>query len=184
MRRPSPSMAVAVVALVAALGGVAIASPIGGDGKVYLCYSQIAIDNPAASEGDYVVATNAGTPCSGDYPDQLAFNQAGPEGKTGPTGPTGVSGPQGADGGTKVLPKDVVKDVLDEMKKADKLADKQRDRLTDLQRQIERAKEDAQRQQEYMLWRKQQQLIESITQITNAITAMADANRRVIRSID
>ena len=35
-----------------------------------------------------------------------------------------------------------------------------------------------------MLWRKQQQIIESITQITNAITAMADANRRVIRSID
>jgi hypothetical protein len=179
-------MAVAVTALVVALGGVAVAAPIGGDGKVHLCYSQQAIDNPASSEGDLVVATNAGTACPDDFPDELVFSQAGPEGKVGPVGAPGTPGtpgPQGVPGGEK-LPKPISKDLIDDLKKADKLAEKNREKLSEIDDKIARMKREAERVRMEALLRQQQHVIESVKEIASAVSRMAEANRRVVQGLD
>jgi hypothetical protein len=170
-------MAVAVTALVAALGGVAIASPIGGDGKVHLCYSQAGVD---AADGNQVVAVNAGSPCPAEYPQSLVLNQTGP---AGAPGPTGAPGPQGPGGTNPKLTLKTAQDALKQLQKADKIADKSEDKLRKLEEAIERAKDDATQQEELALWHKQQRMVEMIQQITDAITQLANANRQVIRDL-
>jgi hypothetical protein len=171
-------MAVAIVALVAALGGVAVASPIGGDGKVYLCYSQEGVD---VGDGNQVVAVNAGSACPAEYPQALLLNQTGPTGVPGPSGPTGAPGPQGP-GGQK-LPQPISQDLIDDLKKADKLADKNIDRLKGLKDKL-KLLEDSKDRQEQMLALRQRQMIEALMQITNAITQIGDANRKVVQRLD
>jgi hypothetical protein len=180
-------MAVAITALVVALGGVAVASPIGGDGKVHLCYSQQAIDNPASTEGDLVVATNAGTACPDDFPDELVFSQAGPEGKVGPVGAPGApggAGPQGAPGGVKGLDKEKSKASIEDLKQADKLADKTKDKLKEIDAKLKKLDEKSQRRQLAGLVAQQIQAAEALAQINRAIEEMARAQRRIVNDLD
>ncbi len=177
MPRPKPSMVVAITALVVALGGVAVASPIGGDGRVYLCFSQAGVD---VNDGNDVVAVNAGSPCPAEYPQSIVLNQAGPQGKTGPTGPTGAPGPQGPVA-EKPLPKPISKDLIDDLKNADKLADRNRDKLDKLK---DKLKEDAGRRQQQLLAEQQRAMIEAVIKITNAVTQIAETNRRIVKNLD
>jgi hypothetical protein len=174
MRRPSPSMAVAIAALVAALGGVAVASPIGGDGKVHLCYSQKGVDD---MDGNQVVAVNAGAPCPADYPDALVLNQ------TGPAGAPGAPGPQGPGGQVIKLGDKIAKDAIKGLEKADKVADKQEDKLRALEKKIAEQKSSAQSKQQEALWQKQQQLAQTMKQITKMLEEIAAANQQVIKSL-
>jgi ChpA-C len=100
MRRvPSPALTVAFVALIVALGGVAVAAIPGPDGVIHACYA----DNNAVSQvgaglapGTEVVSPkgalrviDSGESCgAGETP--LSFNQTGPAGPaaTGSTVPT------------------------------------------------------------------------------------------------
>jgi hypothetical protein len=178
MRRPSPSMAVAVTALVAALGGVAVASPIGGDGKVHLCYSQEGVD---VNDGNQVVAVNAGSPCPSEYPQSLVLNRTGP---AGVPGPTGIPGPQGPVGAPKPLPKPVSKEAIDELKKSDKLADKNRDKLRDLADKLKQMNGKNVDAETLRLMQQQRRMAEIMRQIADAMSQMAAANRKVIQNID
>jgi len=177
MRRPTPAMAVAITALVAALGGVAVASPIGGDGKVHLCYSQAGVD---VNDGNQVVAVNAGSPCPAEYPDALVLNQSGPQ---GPAGTPGTPGPQGPGGEVVKLQLKTAQEALKQLEKADKIADRNEDKLRALEKQIEARKEDAATREQQALWLKQQQLTEMIQQLVNAIMQMTSANQQVIKNL-
>jgi hypothetical protein len=171
-------MVVAITALVVALGGVAVASPVGGDGKVYLCFDQEGMDT---LQSGAVRAVKAGTPCPDGFT-SFVLNQTGPEGKAGPVGAPGTPGPQGP-GGEK-LPKPISKDLIDELKQADKLADKNRGRLSELEEQIARMKRDAEQLKMEAMLRQQQRLVESIKQIASAVSQVAGTNRKVIQGID
>jgi hypothetical protein len=94
----SPSMAVALVALVVAIGGVAYASIPGPDGAIHGCY-----DNSTGALR--VIDPDAGRTCSG-VETALSWNQQGPQGPKGDPAPV----PQanfGSDG--KVEPSDLPK---------------------------------------------------------------------------
>lgn len=92
LRRPSPATAMAFVALVVALGGVATAAIPGADGKIVGCYE--------AKKGALrVIDAEGGVTCE-KYETQIAWDQAGTPGPQGPQGATGPQGPQGETGQT------------------------------------------------------------------------------------
>jgi hypothetical protein len=171
-------MAVAITALVAGLGGVAVASPIGGDGKVHLCYSQAGVD---VNDGNQVVAVNAGSPCPPEYPQSLVLNQTGPQ---GPTGVPGASGPQGTPGGTKPLDKEKTKQAVKQLEKVDEVADKTKDKLEALAAKLRAAKGKSIDEDLIRLMQHQQRMAEILRQITEAMNQIADTNRKVIRDLD
>jgi hypothetical protein len=78
LRGISPSMAVALLALVIAVGGVAVASIPGPDGVIQGCYDNstgaLSVIDPAAGRGCPPGAT------------ALSWNQTGPQGPQGPPG--------------------------------------------------------------------------------------------------
>lgn len=87
-RRPSPSLLVALVALVIAIGGVAVAAP-GGGGSIQGCYD---------ARGQLRVVDTGAACAAGETP--LNWNQ---QGRDGPAGPAGERGPAGAPGTTAAL---------------------------------------------------------------------------------
>src|ERR1043165_560838 len=89
-RRPSAAGVVAVLALVAALSGVAAAAIPGADGTISACYTKDALR---------VIDTDAGQKCHNGET-ALRWNQRGPKGDTGPTGPKGDTGAPGPKGDT------------------------------------------------------------------------------------
>jgi hypothetical protein len=183
LRRPTPAMAVACTALVAALGGVAVASPLGGDGRIHLCFSQIAIDNPAPSEGDYVVATNAGTACPGDYPDELVFNQTGPRGAQGPQGSGGATGPAGAVIRQAALDAALADRLVEKFDKAEdrtKLSDRELDRIRAKLNAIERAKAAARND---ALVRQIQAVREQVSGVAAQVNSVSAANKRLVEEM-
>ena len=129
MRRPSPAVAVSCHALVAALGGVAIASPVGGDGKVHLCYSQAALDGAPSGENPLQVV-NADDECPGTYPDRLVLNQAGPQGAAGAPGKAGPAG------GVKPLDPQKIQDVFDTLAGINRTADEQKQKILNERKRI------------------------------------------------
>lgn len=88
--RPSPALVVAIVALVAAVGGFAVASIPSGNGTIHACYQK---ENGQLR----VIDKDANQSCR---PSEVAltFNQKGPAGPTGPAGPKGATGPAGPTG--------------------------------------------------------------------------------------
>lgn len=87
--RPSPAMAVAFIALLVAIGGVAVASIPGPGGVIKACYSK--------STGT-LRAIDSKKRCSKKRERTLSWNQQGPRGVQGDKGDTGPStGPAGGD---------------------------------------------------------------------------------------
>lgn len=80
----------AIVALVAAVGGFAVASIPSGNGTIHACYQK---ENGQLR----VIDKDAKQSCR---PSEVAltFNQKGPAGPTGPAGPRGATGPAGPTG--------------------------------------------------------------------------------------
>lgn len=88
--RLSPALVVAVLALILALGGAAVAAIPDSSGVIHGCYK--------TNKGTLrVIDTDKGQTCSkSETP--LSWNQTGPRGAQGPAGPAGPQGPQGATG--------------------------------------------------------------------------------------
>jgi hypothetical protein len=82
--RLSPAMAVAVLALIVAIGGVAAASIPGADGVIKGCY------DPAAGARHVLTVVDASSDCPSPNV-LLPFNQQGPAGAPGPRGANGLS---------------------------------------------------------------------------------------------
>jgi hypothetical protein len=87
--RPSPAMAVAFIALLVAIGGVAVASIPGPGGVIKGCYSK--------STGSLRVIGSAKS-CSRKRERTLSWSQQGPRGLQGVQGLEGSRGLQGAEG--------------------------------------------------------------------------------------
>lgn len=97
-------MAVALIALVVAVGGVAVAAIPASDGTITACYANSDFIKQLVNPIDQItsVATPAGSmravdssaDCSSSET-ALTFNQKGPQGPAGPTGPKGKRGPSG-----------------------------------------------------------------------------------------
>jgi hypothetical protein len=85
---PSPTLVVAVVALVAALGGFAVAAVPDRQGRIVACY--------AKKGGDLRVLTR-GTRCRRGEK-RLRWSQTGPAGPAGQNGAAGQQGPAGTEG--------------------------------------------------------------------------------------
>jgi hypothetical protein len=181
IRKPSPAVLVAVVALVAALGGVAIANPLASDGKVRFCYRQASLDDPGSgSSAVYVV--NAGHPCDGDYPDSLVMNQTGPRGLPGPLGPLGPRGPQGLPG-VKPLPGRLTAQSLGDLKQVDKKNDKTDDKLKEAERRLQELMRRKGEVDPDRLAREQQRLLQMLLQVQQQVQAINDVNQSVIRKL-
>jgi hypothetical protein len=90
--RPSPALAVSIIALVLALGGVAWAAIPDGSGMIHGCYN---------TKGGQlsVIDTATGQTC-GASQTALNFNQTGPPGRQGIQGVKGDQGIQGVKGDT------------------------------------------------------------------------------------
>lgn len=88
---PSPAMAVAMLALCLAVGGVAVAAIPGPGGVIKACYR----DAPGGQRPLSIVDTDAECPSPFVL---LPLNQQGPAGPQGPGGPQGVAGPAGPAG--------------------------------------------------------------------------------------
>jgi hypothetical protein len=175
-------MAVAIAALVVALGGVAVASPIGGDGKVYLCFDQEGMDT---HQSGAVRAVKAGTACPDGFT-SFVLNQTGPAGAPGPAGPAGAPGPQGPGGAIKPLPKPVSKDAIDDLKQAGKLADKQKDKLKDVAdklRELEKRRGGKDKAALEAI-AQQRRMAEALRQLNEMMRQIAGANRKVVDTID
>jgi hypothetical protein len=175
-------MAVAIAAFVVALGGVAVASPIGGDGKVYLCFDQEGMDT---LESGAVRAVKAGSPCPDGFT-SFVLDQTGPAGAPGPVGapgPAGMPGPQGAGGKDPKLDAKTAQDALKQLEKADKIAEKNDDKLRKLEAAIKESKEDATKRDDIALWLKQQRMAEMMQQITDAITQVTKANQQIVKHL-
>jgi hypothetical protein len=177
MRKPTPAMAVAITALVAALGGVAVASPIGSDGKVHLCYSQDEVDR---HDGGFVVARNADEPCDETFPNRLVLNQTGPQ---GPVGAPGPQGPQGVAGGHKELDEAVSKDVLKDLKQLDQDAEKKQKELLEVARKLKELEERRGQVPPDKLAAVQRQLAEMMRRITAMMEEIARSNQKVVRGL-
>jgi hypothetical protein len=85
--RPSPALLVAIVALVAAAGGFAVASIPSGNGTVHACYQK--------ENGQLRVVDKDANQACRPSERALTLNQRGPTGPTGPRGPAGPAGPPG-----------------------------------------------------------------------------------------
>jgi hypothetical protein len=83
---------VAIIALVAALGGFAVASIPSGNGTVYACYQK--------ENGQLRVIDKDTKQACRASERALTFNQRGPTGPAGPRGATGPAGPTGGGGVT------------------------------------------------------------------------------------
>jgi hypothetical protein len=99
--RPSPALAVSLVAMIVALGGVAWASIPDASGVIHGCYNK---SGGALRVIDTAISTQKCT--SLQLP--LNWNQTGPPGPTGPQGAAGPAGPQGPAGATNVAEYDGV----------------------------------------------------------------------------
>jgi hypothetical protein len=86
--KPSPALIVAVIALVAAVGGFAVAAVPDEQGRITSCY--------AKKSGKLRVLVR-GTACRRSEK-RLRWNQAGPAGPAGAAGAAGAVGPAGATG--------------------------------------------------------------------------------------
>lgn len=93
--RPSPALAVATIALVTALGGVAVATIPGGDGVIHSCYAN---DTGAMR----VIDQDQGQACDPNSETALDFNQQGLPGDPGPPGPTASAYAEGQNNFTYV----------------------------------------------------------------------------------
>lgn len=93
VRRPSPALVVALLALVVAMAGGALAAIPGKDGVVHACYSK---------NGGRLRVVDPGKrgPAGKCRKDEraLALDQPLPRGAQGPQGPAGTTGPAGAGG--------------------------------------------------------------------------------------
>ncbi|MBS1677105.1 MAG: hypothetical protein JST08_06950 [Actinobacteria bacterium] len=90
LRRPSPGTVIALVALVAAMSGAAVAATNSGRGVIHAC-----VVKSGKEKG--LLRIVSGSKCrKGQQP--LTFNQTGPVGPAGPAGPTGPVGPAGERG--------------------------------------------------------------------------------------
>jgi hypothetical protein len=89
-RKPSPALIVAVIALVAAVGGLAVAAVPDRQGRITSCY--------AKKSGKLRVLVR-GTACRRTET-RLRWNQTGPPGATGAVGATGATGATGQTGAT------------------------------------------------------------------------------------
>ena len=92
--RPSPAMVVALIALLVALAGVAVASIPGPGGVIKACYSK--------STGS-LRALDSNKSCSRKHERTLSWNQRGPQGLRGLQGTQGDRGSSGAPGATTVV---------------------------------------------------------------------------------
>lgn len=81
-RRPSPGGVVALLALIVALGGVAVAAIPGSDGTIRACYQK--------GNGNLRVVDSSGDCRPNEAP--LEWNRTGERGATGATGATGPAG--------------------------------------------------------------------------------------------
>ena len=82
-KRPSPALVVALIALVLAAGGVAVASIPGPTGAIAGCF------NPSSTNKELSVVDHDASCPGGNV--RLVWNQKGPTGATGATGPKGVA---------------------------------------------------------------------------------------------
>jgi hypothetical protein len=81
VRRPSPAMVVAFIALLVAGGGAAVAAiPDSDDGEIHGCYST----RPGSTGNLRVIDAQAGETCAKGET-ALVWNQQGPQGPPGPT---------------------------------------------------------------------------------------------------
>lgn len=180
-RKPSPALVVAVVALVAALGGVAVASPLASDGKVQLCYSQASLDDPGnGSSAVYVV--NAGHPCDGDYPDAVTVNQTGPRGLPGPPGLPGPQGQRGPRGpvGVKPLPDKLTNHSLGDLAQVDKKNDATDDKLKEARRRLAALIHAKGAVDPDALAREQQRLLQALLTIQQQVQSINHVDQSVI----
>jgi hypothetical protein len=83
-RRPSPGTVIAVIALVVAGAGTAVAAIPGDDGVISSCYS--------TKSGDLRVIDLAKGQKCGNMETSLAWNRTGPQGPQGPKGDLGAPG--------------------------------------------------------------------------------------------
>ena len=90
--RPSPALALALAAVLAALGGVAWASIPGPEGIIHGCYQK--------RGGQLRVIDTAKHGRCGRREDELNWEEVGPPGPRGGTGARGATGPKGATGPT------------------------------------------------------------------------------------
>jgi len=88
LSRLSPGTAVAVVAIVVAVGGIAYASIPAGDGTITACYGR--------SNGDLRIVDTSQACRPNEQ--SISWNQNGGSSVPGPTGPEGPAGPQGPTG--------------------------------------------------------------------------------------
>lgn len=118
LRRPSPAMVVACVALLVALGGTSVAavSQLGRNtvGTAQLQFG--AVTNPKIRSNAVTSAKvqNRSLLRADFAPGQLPAGPTGPQGPTGPIGPAGAAGPPGVVGAITVRSQSlVVTDALD-----------------------------------------------------------------------
>jgi hypothetical protein len=99
LRKPSPALFIALLALVAAVGGLAVAAVPDSQGRIAACYVKktgkvrLLVKGNKCQKGEALIR----------------WNQTGPRGQSGATGATGATGQQGQDGqqgqqGTKGAP--------------------------------------------------------------------------------
>jgi hypothetical protein len=92
--RPSPALIVAVIALVAATGGWALAAIPARDGTVTACY---------AKSGGALRVVDAKKKCT-KTEKRLTFNQKGQDGRDGVNGQNGTNGKDGVNGTDATIP--------------------------------------------------------------------------------
>jgi hypothetical protein len=89
IRRPSPALVVALIALIAASGGWAVAAIPAGNGTITACY---------ANPGGGVRIIEASTKCKRRGEKRITWNQTGKDGARGLPGANGAAGAPGANG--------------------------------------------------------------------------------------
>ncbi|MEA2444711.1 MAG: hypothetical protein QOJ12_2003 [Thermoleophilales bacterium] len=172
--RPSPALVVAFIALFAAIGGIAIASPLGSDGRVHFCFNQLNVNDTASASGDEVVATNAGTACPSDKPDELVFNQSGPQ---------GPQGTQGTAGGFKALDPVAVGQALGGIGKVDKQTDRYQQKLRDATADLRALEQRKGQVDPDALAAAQRRLIAVLLQVNKTMAMLNDNNRNVLDAL-
>lgn len=172
--RPSPALVVAFIALFVAIGGIAIASPIGSDGRVHLCFNQFNVNDAASATGDEVVATNAGTACPSDKPDELVFNQSGPQ---------GPQGTQGTAGGFKAIDPVAVGQALGGIAKIDTQTDRYQQKLKDATADLRALESRKGEVDPDALAAAQRRLIATLLQINKTLAKLNENNKGVINAL-
>lgn len=186
LRKPSPALVVAIVALVASLGGVAIAAPTASDGTIRLCYSEAGLAADGTSAVELASPSHA---CANDteLPDTLVINQTGPRGQTGmagPRGPQGLPGPAGPAGpATGGLNHHLTKQTLGKLGQVGKGANATEDKLSHARNQLlELIRQHGQIPPD-VLARQQAHLEQVLAQLTRQMEQLNDVNRKVISKL-